>query len=197
MICCTSHLEVAEGDCNIRRCGGQATGSTTYRSPSALGDVAAVQLRFSSLEAGVLEIAAGTGPIDVPIQRSRMFYDGQPGNPQRPQTGWYWDPTKPGSGITIEGLGNSMYMVAFGYDASGHAQWTAAQGSSLSPQFYVVAPPVLYANGQSLTGGYRMPMAASQPFGTVVFQQTAPHMLNVTYPNGVSTNYLRFHFLDP
>jgi hypothetical protein len=177
--------------------GGQVTGSSAYKSPSTLGSVAGVQLRFSDLQTGTFEIETAQGPIDVPITRYRLFYDGQAGNPQRPQTGWYWDPTKPGSGIAIEGLGNAMFMVAFGYDATGHAMWTAAEAESPSPQFVVSTQPILYANGQSLTGGYQAPVAAGQPFGTISLQQVTPHLLNFTYANGLQSNYMRFRFLDP
>jgi hypothetical protein len=152
-----------------------------------------MHLSFASLDSGVMSIS---GAGDTPIQRFRNFYDGQVGNPQRPQTGWYWNPAQPGSGIAVEGLGGAMFAVLFGYDASGHAQWTAAQGSTGSPQFAVAAAPVLYADGQSLTGGFRQAAVVGQPIGSVSFMESTPHVLTVSYPSGFTVNYLRFRFLD-
>ncbi len=178
--------------------GGQPLGSTTYVPPSSLGTVATVQLSFVGDDTATLTIQAQDGQKVVAISRYRYFYDGNVFNPQRPQTGWYWDPTKPGSGVAFEVLGSSMFLVPFAYDASGHAQWTAAQGNSISTtQFLVSTQPVLYANGQTLTGPYVPPQAMGQPLGTITVQAMAPHVLSVVYNNGSSwVTYMPFRYLD-
>src|SRR5258708_25918263 len=125
--------------------GGQPLGSTTYVPPSSLGTVATVQLSFVGDDTATLTIQAQDGQKVVAISRYRYFYDGNVFNPQRPQTGWYWDPTKPASGAALEVLRTSTFLLPFPYHPSGNAQWTAAQGHSTSTTHLRVPPqPVLY-----------------------------------------------------
>ncbi len=176
--------------------GGQAFGSARYAAPSALGSAANIQLQFSSAGTGALQIQTGGGSIAIPIERFRGFDDGHLGNAQRPPTGWYWDPARPGTGVAIDCLGDSLFMVAYAYDPSGHAEWTALQAASPSNQFIASTQPLLYANGQTLVGPYQPPSAPSQPFGTMTIQPTTPHVLTVIQSNGLRVDYQRYHFLD-
>src|SRR5262249_4095255 len=70
--------------------GGQMLSSSTYVPPTSLGSVANVQLTFTDDTAGTMTIQTTTGNSVVQITKYRVFYDNQPNNAQRPQTGWYW-----------------------------------------------------------------------------------------------------------
>jgi hypothetical protein len=176
--------------------GGQMLTSSTYVPPASLGAAANVQISFTDESNGSLTIQTTQATDVVAITKYRVFYDNQPNNQQRPQTGWYWDPTKSGSGIAMEALGNSMFMVPFAYDNSGHSQWTATAGSTLSSQFAVSAQPGQYVNGQTLTGPYNAPSIASQPYGTVQVRTLTPHGLSVIFQTGMRSDFMRFRFLD-
>jgi hypothetical protein len=177
--------------------GGAQLGSGTYVPPSAIGNIAAVQLSFTDSDNGNVHIQTADTTVDVAISKYRVFYDNQGMNLQRPQTGWYWDPTQSGSGIAMECLGDSIFMVAFAYDSAGNSQWTATAGSTIDSQFAVATEPALYVNGQTLTGPYQAPSIAGQPLGTIQLRTVTPHTLTVLYNNGLVATYQRFRFLDP
>jgi hypothetical protein len=177
--------------------GGVQLGSSTYVPPSAIGNIASVQLSFTDADNGTVHIQTADATVDVAVSKYRVFYDNQGMNLQRPQTGWYWDPTQSGSGIAIECLGDSIFMVAFAYDNAGNSQWTATAGSTISSQFAVTTQPALYVNGQTLTGPYSAPSIAGQPLGTIQLRTMTPHTLTVVYNSGLVATYQRFRFLDP
>jgi hypothetical protein len=176
--------------------GGQMLSSSSYAAPTSLGSMANVQLTFAGETNGSMTIQTAQATVVVAIDKYRVFYDNQPNNSQRPATGWYWDPTKSGSGIAIESLGNSMFMVPFAYDNSGHSQWTATAGSTIASQFAVSAQPGLYVNGQTLTGPYSPPSIQGQPYGQVQVRTLTTHGLSVIFQSGVRADYMRFKFLD-
>jgi hypothetical protein len=45
-----------------------------------------------------------------------------------PESGFWWNPAEPGSGLSIEIQDNYLFLAAYVYDAQGRATWYTAQG---------------------------------------------------------------------
>jgi List-Bact-rpt repeat protein len=104
---------------------------------------------------------SGNGACNVTINNaasvSAQFI---PASGITPAAGFWWNPNQPGSGFVIETQGAQMYMAAFLYSQAGEASWLASNGPMPSQGMYTGALGN-YANGQTLTGAYRSPVAAT------------------------------------
>ena len=49
-------------------------------------------------------------------------------SPQKPQTGWWWNPAEDGRGFSIEVRGNNLFFASFLYDVTGRSNWYVATG---------------------------------------------------------------------
>jgi hypothetical protein len=105
-----------------------------------------------------------TAMINNGINRSVVTVPGtQICQPQAPQTGWWWNKNEGGRGFSIETQGNHLFMAGYLYDESGRATWMTSGGlTSLDGSFYNSAM-LSYANGQTLTGSYKVPDATATP----------------------------------
>ena len=74
--------------------------------------------------------------------------------PQKPQTGWWWNPLEDGRGFSIEAHGANLFFASFLYDASGRSTWVVSSGpTSLDGSVY--SGDLLGASGgQTLGGAY-------------------------------------------
>lgn len=96
------------------------------------------------------------------------------------ETGLWWDACQPGRGFGIELQGNTVFLTAYGYEASGSATWHAGslqreQGSRFTGSLES------YRNGQAIGGSYRAPDApARAASATLDFQSSRSAMLTVT-----------------
>ena len=78
-------------------------------------------------------------------------------NPQRPQTGWWWNPAEGGRGYSIEVAGNHLFFAAYLYDVSGRATWLVASGNTSLDGSLYTGTLESYAGGQTLSGPYAAP----------------------------------------
>lgn len=46
-----------------------------------------------------------------------------------PESGWYWNPAEPGTGIAVEIQDNRVFLVGFLYDSTGRATWLGSDGT--------------------------------------------------------------------
>jgi hypothetical protein len=77
--------------------------------------------------------------------------------PQKPQTGWWWNPAESGRGYSIEASGSKLFWAAYLYDVSGRATWTIAAGNTSLDGSLFVGRLESYSGGQTLSGAYRAP----------------------------------------
>ncbi len=75
--------------------------------------------------------------------------------PQRPQTGWWWNPTESGRGFSIESSGNTLFMAAYLYDVSGRSTWHVAVGPTSLDGSVFNSQLLSFGNGVTLAGAYR------------------------------------------
>jgi DNA-binding beta-propeller fold protein YncE len=78
-----------------------------------------------------------------------------------PQTGYWWNPAEPGRGFNIELQGDTVFMAAFLYDASGRATWWGAGPGPLNGGSFS-APLFAATGGPQLTGPYKAPSGTLQ-----------------------------------
>ncbi|MBX3587494.1 MAG: S8 family serine peptidase [Ramlibacter sp.] len=100
--------------------------------------------------------------------------------PEYPQTGWWWNPSEPGSGFAMEFRHGKIYFGGFLYDSSGKATWlTSGPALMESPNAYT---GILdrYVNGQTLMGPYRSPFRGDSP-GTVHIEFSSPTKGRITW----------------
>lgn len=97
------------------------------------------------------------------------------------QTGWWWNPAKPGSGYFIEQQSNSLLLGAYFYAASGEAVWSLSIGA-MNDNTYSGTLGV-YSGGQTLTGAYR-PDTFGGSLGNVAVQFSDPMHATITWPGG-------------
>src|ERR1051325_1319492 len=97
------------------------------------------------------------------------------------QTGWWWNPAKPGTGYFIEQQSNSLLLGAYFYAASGEATWSLSIGA-MSDNAYTGTLGI-YSGGQTLTGAYR-PDSFGGTLGKFAVQFSDPMHATITWPGG-------------
>jgi YVTN family beta-propeller protein len=183
--------------------GGQSV-TSAHRSPSLVGTPATATVTFSSGSAGTIQwtgTAFGTGSASTPVVR--FPFNGTavapPDSSAAPETGWYWNPSEPGTGYFIEVQGSQLFMAFYAYADSGPSRWYVASGAVVSTGVFgadgnltFTGALSAFTGGQSLTGAARTPSAAGSPGGiTLVF--SSPTTAQVTLPSGRQFNIQRFY----
>ncbi len=112
------------------------------------------------------------------------------------EDGWWWNPFTPGQGYFMEQQGDVVYFVSYLYNESGDAVWYAAFLTSTQSGKKSVAEYtgqlVSYADGQTLTGGYKAPLPPETiGFVTIVFQSDNSAVID--WPGGKQA-LQRFYF---
>ena len=174
------------------------------------GSAGIVEISFTSPTTATLTWA-GTS---IEIERFSIVADGAATDwdaetPTRPSTGWYWDPSRTGSGFFAEMQGESLFLVAFFYRTDGSPVWyVAMQGlvpgaSNGNRTFtgslyeYASATSAGAASGGSVdvTAPTETPAVyAFAEVGTVTIQFRRDRRASVTMPNGDVISVRRFRF---
>jgi hypothetical protein len=81
--------------------------------------------------------------------------------PQKPQTGWWWNTAEGGRGYSMEVSGNRLFFAGYLYETSGRATWTIAAGTMALEGSLFVGKLESYFGGQNLFGNYVAPGPAS------------------------------------
>jgi len=127
-----------------------------------------VNIRFIDTRHAVLQWAGGS----IPIERYKFNTDNKVGPVQGiyPQTGWWYDPTKPDKKFAIETQQTKILVTAFSFDKSGSPIW------HLSDAF---TPPTMgshtvtwkqYEKGQAIQGAYKVPRVVKSTLGKASFR---------------------------
>ncbi len=75
--------------------------------------------------------------------------------PQPPQKGWWWNAAESGRGFSIEVSGNTLFMAAYLYDASGRSTWHVASGPTSIDGSVFNGQLLAFGGGVTLAGPYR------------------------------------------
>jgi hypothetical protein len=74
--------------------------------------------------------------------------------PQKPQTGWWWNPVEDGRGFSIEVRGNNIFFASFLYDVTGRSNWYVATGPTSLDGSLFNGELLSASGGQTLAGAY-------------------------------------------
>jgi serine protease len=160
--------------------GGQSL-SGIYKAPTGRTSKGQVSIQFHSQTTATLSWPGGT----VAIQRFR-FGAGSVSK-FAPQAGVWWNPQESGRGYAFEVQDGTFSMSAFMYDSAGNPVWYLAAGP-LSSSNTFTGSLVQYANGQTLTGSYKVPTMSNAAAGTISVRFVDTATAVMTLPNGQPIN---------
>jgi hypothetical protein len=174
---------------------GQTFGGT-YAPPSAPTMVSNFTLGF--YDATHASINWGSG-ITTDIQRFPIVTNGLASlaTSAQPQTGFWWNPSEPGRGYTLEIQSNEMFYAGFMYDTSGNPVWYATGPQILATQESYVGNFTQFCCGQVLFGSYKAAGIAVADVGSTTLQFSSQTAGTMTYPNGKQIPIQRFVFALP
>ncbi len=104
-------------------------------------------------------------------------------DPQRPQTGWWWNATEGGRGYSIEVQGTRLFYAAYLYDTSGRSIWYVAAGNTSLDGSLFSGDLLKVTGGQTLTGAYRAPGPA-QSVGAITITFSNGTNGTIVWPGG-------------
>jgi hypothetical protein len=81
-----------------------------------------------------------------------------------PQTGWWWNPERPGRGYSLEvsrlSGGTRAFIGTYLYDADGDPVWYVSQLTTRDEGRTFEGPLLHFRDGPTLSGGYKLPTGA-------------------------------------
>src|SRR5262249_13367565 len=104
-------------------------------------------------------------------------------DPEAPQTGWWWNTTEGGRGYSIEVAGSHIFFASYLYDVSGRATWLVASGNTSLDGSLYTGNLEAYAQGQTLSGTYKAPLAPTNP-GPITLAFNNATKGTMTWPGG-------------
>ncbi|MDH5265139.1 MAG: fibronectin type III domain-containing protein, partial [Betaproteobacteria bacterium] len=171
--------------------GNGVTLNGPYRANARLPDAGPITLAFDDATRGTLVWPGGT----VSIQRYAFGAGGvdTPALSGQPEGGWWWGGGRDdGRGFFIEWQGGRAYLAGYMYDAAGNAVWYAADNAVTNARFFD-GTWMQFANGQTLTGAYRVPSQANGNVAPVTIQFQGADTALLTLPSG-TLPITRFRF---
>jgi hypothetical protein len=108
-------------------------------------------------------------------------------------SGWWWSPSRPGSGWAIEIQGDRLMAAGFTYGSDGQPVWHLAIGAVTGRNRFS-GDLIAYANGQTLAGDYRAPVSLGG-VGTLSLAFTTASRATLAFGSD-SVALERFEFVD-
>jgi hypothetical protein len=108
-----------------------------------------------------------------------------------PKIGTWWNTAESGRGYTIDGMGDTLMLGAFVYDANGYPVWYLAVGKLTNNGANWSATLDKTQNGQCLSCGYKAPISMGND-GTVSIIFSSDTKGVMTLPNGSKINIETF-----
>lgn len=99
-----------------------------------------------------------------------------------PESGWWWNPSEPGYGFSIEIQDNFIFMVAFAYNADGKPTWYAAEGLMANSGLFT-APLYHRENGTCVGCPFQAPGPTFATGGNVRVEFTSETTARLTWGN--------------
>jgi hypothetical protein len=160
-----------------------------YRPPDTAVDAGPVEVTFTDDQHGTIKWPGGT----IPIERQVFGIDeevpytpwvlGLVDLPFWPETGWWWNEAESGRGFSLEVQGSNLFVVSFMYDDAGNPIWYFSAGPMSTPTHYE-GDVLLFTNGQTLNGPYRLPTSGA--IGRMTIDFAAPDDATITITDGAS-----------
>jgi hypothetical protein len=110
-----------------------------------------------------------------------------------PVSGWWWNPSEPGRGYSMEFRNGTLFFAAYTYAADGSAIWYVSSGAMSGPTRYA-GPLQEYRGGPSLSSDQHQASFVGSA-GTLALDFTSASEGQITFPNGSSTTISRFDFV--
>ena len=98
-----------------------------------------------------------------------------------PATGWWWNPSEPGRGFSLEARGGRIFLGAFLYDTDGAPLWYSTNGPQSGSTFSGTLAK--FGFGQTLAGAYR-PAQLLGTAGTATISFSSSTAGTLTWPGG-------------
>jgi hypothetical protein len=171
--------------------GGGVPLGGAYRPNTRLPDAGPISLTFDDSEHGTLVWPGGT----VALQRYAFGANGTTTTPlaNQPESGWWWGgAADSGRGFFIEWQGNRAFLAGYMYDDAGNATWYVADSPVTNAQTFS-GTWLQFANGQTLTGPYRVPTLVNGNVAPVTIQFQGADTAILTLP-GRQLPLTRFRF---
>jgi subtilisin family serine protease len=111
--------------------------------------------------------------------------------PVNPESGWWWAPSEPGRGYSLELRNGRLFVASYDYRSDGAATWHLAQGSW--DGYGLTAPLVQFGDGQTIGGTWRKANERGAT-GTVTFRFSTPARGTLSRETGRSVAIERFAF---
>jgi hypothetical protein len=169
-----------------------------YRAPTGVDD-GPVEVTFADDQHGTIKWPGGT----IAIERQVFGLDeeipytpwvlGLVDRPFKPETGWWWNEAESGSGFSIEAQGSNLFVVSFMYDDDGNPIWYFSAGPMSTPTHYE-GDVLLFANGQTLDGPYKLPTSGA--IGRMTIDFAAADDATITISEGVAGKASAAHGRD-
>jgi hypothetical protein len=162
----------------------------TFQAPAPPATVGQLTLAFSDARNGTLSWPGGT----IAIRRFDIAAPSTAPPPAfAPESGWWWSTAEGGRGYFMEFSGTSAFIAGYMYDTGGNPLWYLAEGTMPTSQAFQ-GRWTQYANGQTLSGAYKLPGLSNANVGSVAIQfQDSSHAM-LTFPGGRTVAITRFAF---
>jgi len=98
-----------------------------------------------------------------------------------PATGWWWNPSEPGRGFSLETRNGRLFLGAFLYEDDGSPRWFVVNAPQNGSSFS--GPLQRFGSGQTLSGDYRAPQMVGT-VGTATLNFTTSTNGTITWPGG-------------
>ena len=167
----------------------------TYRFPNGPTVPANATMTFDTATTGTLVIQPADGSLarTIPIERfgfsTPTAFAASKGSLEN---GWWWNEAEGGRGYFIEVQGSTAFVGSFMYDGNGQPVWYVST-TTLNGSQSLSGTLQQYANGQSLTGSYKIPPVVGNP-GTMSFNFLTNNTANMVLPSGATVALKRFKF---
>ncbi len=167
-----------------------ATIGAAWRAP-AVRDAIPVELTFQDGQTATLTLPWTT----VAIERFPVVPFG-PGfgasEAPYPESGFWWNPAEPGTGVVLEVQGNMMMIGLLDYDAAGRSRWTYAVADMIFGLLFVA--PILDVAAGPPDGETWRPVGGVIGGQTITVEVKSRTRMVLVQPNGTRVSLERFPF---
>lgn len=136
------------------------------------------------------------GVAAVPITRFNFGPGGAQGAQPAgtPESGFWYAPSEPGRGYTIEVQGGTMFLAGYMYGANGNPVWYSSGPAPMASLQLYEGVWQQFGGGQSLGGQYVAATVANADVGNVSVQFSDTRNATLTLPTGRQVAISRFSF---
>jgi alpha-tubulin suppressor-like RCC1 family protein len=171
--------------------GGQTLTSAYHPATQVGGNFGTISISFSSPTSGIMTWPGGS----IPLRRYDFVTNGSttPQSSTNPQTGYWWNPSEPGRGFSLEVQNGTLLFAGYMYDTDGNPIWYSSQGTLSTAGLYL-GTWAQYGFGQTLTGTFKASSVVNANVGALTIQFTSTTSGTMYLPDGRQITIQRFFF---